>query len=98
MELMEIGPRFVLNPIRIFSGSFGGPTVYQNLQYISPNDARRMLKLQQAKKHISRVSASETAHERHSQLKGSLKDQLEHVFDEERSSNKTTTNKKQRQH
>ena len=27
----------VLNPIRIFQGSFGGPTLYQNPHYVSPN-------------------------------------------------------------
>ncbi|GFN80131.1 ribosome biogenesis protein brx1 homolog, partial [Plakobranchus ocellatus] len=37
-SLAEIGPRFVLNPIRVFAGSFGGATLYQNPHYISPND------------------------------------------------------------
>jgi len=27
----------VLNPIKIFEGSFGGPTLYENPFYISPN-------------------------------------------------------------
>ncbi|CAE7656847.1 BRIX1 [Symbiodinium sp. KB8] len=36
--LVEIGPRFVLNPIRIFKNSFGGPTLYQNPFYQSPNE------------------------------------------------------------
>ena len=36
-ELMETGPRFVLTPIRILAGSFGGPTLYQNPEYVSPN-------------------------------------------------------------
>jgi ribosome biogenesis protein BRX1 len=43
--LVEIGPRMVMTPIRIFEGSFGGATVYENPEYISPNatrhDARR---------------------------------------------------------
>lgn len=39
---MEIGPRFVLNPIRIFRGSFGGQTLYRNPDYISPNATRAM--------------------------------------------------------
>ena len=30
IELNEIGPRFVLQPIRIFSGSFHGETIYRN--------------------------------------------------------------------
>ncbi len=37
-ELVEIGPRFVLNPIRIFSGSFFGVTLYQNPYYVTPNE------------------------------------------------------------
>lgn len=28
--LVEIGPRMVLSPIRIFEGSFGGATVFEN--------------------------------------------------------------------
>lgn len=34
---MEIGPRFVLNLIKIFEGSFGGPTLYENPSFKSPN-------------------------------------------------------------
>lgn len=45
-NLVEIGPRFVLNPIRIFRGSFGGQTLYQNTDYVNPNviraEARRV--------------------------------------------------------
>ncbi|KAF2284982.1 hypothetical protein GH714_034019 [Hevea brasiliensis] len=29
MTLVEVGPRFCLNPIKIFGGSFGGPTLYE---------------------------------------------------------------------
>ena len=39
-SLVEIGPRFVLNPIRIFRGSFGGQTIFQNERYVSPNSMR----------------------------------------------------------
>ena len=39
-SLVEIGPRFVLNPIRIFRGSFGGQTLYQNPDFVSPNEIR----------------------------------------------------------
>jgi len=39
-SLVEIGPRFVLNPIRIFGGSFWGQTLYQNADFVSPNDKR----------------------------------------------------------
>lgn len=39
-SLVEIGPRFVMTPIRIFGGSFGGQTLYQNLHFVSPNELR----------------------------------------------------------
>eukprot|EP00339_Tiarina_fusa_P019708 CAMPEP_0117009550 /NCGR_PEP_ID=MMETSP0472-20121206/8641_1 /TAXON_ID=693140 ORGANISM="Tiarina fusus, Strain LIS" /NCGR_SAMPLE_ID=MMETSP0472 /ASSEMBLY_ACC=CAM_ASM_000603 /LENGTH=184 /DNA_ID=CAMNT_0004711853 /DNA_START=310 /DNA_END=861 /DNA_ORIENTATION=+ len=44
IELNEIGPRFVLQPIRIFSGSFQGETIYANEKYVSPNALRREAK------------------------------------------------------
>ena len=39
-SLVEIGPRFVLNPIRIFRGSFGGQTLYKNDDFVAPNALR----------------------------------------------------------
>jgi len=42
--LTEIGPRFVLDPIRIMSGSFGGPTLYANAFYMSPTALRSQAK------------------------------------------------------
>lgn len=43
-HLIEIGPRFVLIPIRIFSGSMCGATLYQNLAFVSPNHQRAEIK------------------------------------------------------
>ena len=39
-HLVEIGPRFVMIPIRIFNGSLGGATLYENSAYVSPNEER----------------------------------------------------------
>jgi hypothetical protein len=36
-SMVEIGPRFVLNLIKIFQGSFGGPTLFENPHFESPN-------------------------------------------------------------
>jgi len=44
VQLVEIGPRFTLIPIRIFNGSLGGATIYQNASYITPNEERAFLK------------------------------------------------------
>lgn len=40
LSLVEMRPRFVLDPIRVFAGSFGGPMLYNNAAYVSPNDVR----------------------------------------------------------
>lgn len=39
-QLVEIGPRFALIPIRIFNGSLCGATLYQNPAFVSPNEER----------------------------------------------------------
>jgi len=36
-QLIEVGPRFVLDIVRIFSGSYCGTTMYANPTYTSPN-------------------------------------------------------------
>jgi ribosome biogenesis protein BRX1 len=59
VSLVEIGPRFVLNPIRVFSGSFGGPTLYQNPKYVSPNLARAERKMAHGNKYAHRVREEE---------------------------------------
>ncbi|KAF1377633.1 hypothetical protein PFLUV_G00202790 [Perca fluviatilis] len=44
-SLVEIGPRLVLNLIKIFQGSFGGPTLFENPEFKSPNMHRREIRL-----------------------------------------------------
>lgn len=67
-SLAEIGPRFVLNPIRVFSGSFGGPTLYMNPQYISPNATRRAFKASRSNKYLRQVEAKESRALRHEEV------------------------------
>ena len=40
LNLVEIGPRFVLTPIVILESSFGGPVIYENKEFVSPNQIR----------------------------------------------------------
>jgi ribosome biogenesis protein BRX1 len=40
LSLIEIGPRFVLTPVLILEGSFGGAVMYKNEQYVSGNQVR----------------------------------------------------------
>eukprot|EP00941_MAST-03F_sp_MAST-3F-sp1_P002250 g2250.t1 len=54
-ELVEIGPRFCLDIVRIFAGSFGGTTIYQNFAYASPNAVRRLQNIQKQKSYSNRI-------------------------------------------
>jgi len=42
-ELVEIGPRFTLEPIKIYEGSFGGPIIYTNKSHI-PHKQKKVKK------------------------------------------------------
>ena len=48
ISLVEIGPRFVLTPIVILESSFGGPVIYENKEFVSPNQIRSELRLGKA--------------------------------------------------
>ncbi|KAJ1731878.1 Ribosome biogenesis protein brx1 [Coemansia biformis] len=78
--LVEIGPRFVLNPIRIFEGSFGGPTLYENPRYVSPNAVRAAIRAQKSAKYANRV-ADIAEHEANVQANPLPVDPLKDVFD-----------------
>ncbi|KAJ3103444.1 Ribosome biogenesis protein brx1 [Phlyctochytrium planicorne] len=41
ISLVEIGPRFSMTIMKIFSGSFTGQVLYENPDYVSPNEMRR---------------------------------------------------------
>ncbi|KAF9439096.1 Ribosome biogenesis protein brx1, partial [Entomortierella beljakovae] len=57
LTLVEIGPRFVMNPIRTFDGSFGGQTAFENPEFISPNVARAKIKNAKADRYKDRMEA-----------------------------------------
>ncbi|RWS04010.1 ribosome biogenesis protein BRX1-like protein [Dinothrombium tinctorium] len=63
-SLIEIGPRFVLNPIKVFEGSFGGPVIYSNPHYVSPNKFRQMIKQEAKEKYKNRVLSKKGKEER----------------------------------
>ncbi len=48
ISLVEIGPRFVLTPIVVLQGSFGGPVIYENKEFVSPNQVRSEIRLSKA--------------------------------------------------
>lgn len=54
ISLVEIGPRFVLTPIVILEGSFGGPVIYENKEFVSPNQIRSDLRKAKAGRYNKR--------------------------------------------
>jgi ribosome biogenesis protein BRX1 len=54
ISLVEVGPRMVLTPILVMEGSFGGPIIYENKQYVSPNQLRSEVRLRKASKYADR--------------------------------------------
>lgn len=55
--LAEIGPRFVMNPVKVFAESFTGEALWENPDYVSPAKHRRMLRLSAKDKYVSRTDA-----------------------------------------
>lgn len=55
ISLVEIGPRFVLTPIVILEGSFGGPVIYENKEFVSPNQIRSDLRKSKAGRYNRRA-------------------------------------------
>ena len=57
LTLIEVGPRVCMNPIKIFSGSFGGPVIYDNTAYVSPNAVRAALKKASQSKYVAKIGS-----------------------------------------
>lgn len=66
--MVEIGPRFVLDPIRILGGSFGGPTLYKNPDYVSPNVIRAVLLREQSDQYRQRKQQQKDRWDRESDM------------------------------
>lgn len=67
-SLVEIGPRFVLDPIRIFRGSFGGQTLYQNEHYQSPNLLRSLERRDKGNAYVDRKDSQRKRKEREQKI------------------------------
>lgn len=77
--LVEIGPRFVLNPIRIFSGSLTGTTLWENPTYVSPNKVRSDIKRKRSTKYVERVKSKKARKEKE-EIDRVPEDELSGVF------------------
>ncbi|KAF2115058.1 Brix domain-containing protein [Lophiotrema nucula] len=68
VSLVEIGPRFVLTPIVIQESSFGGPIIYENKEFVSPNQIRSDLRRAKAGRYNRRTEAGQDAKARRGEL------------------------------
>jgi ribosome biogenesis protein BRX1 len=59
VTLVEIGPRFVLTPIVILEGSFGGPVIYENREFVSGSQVRREVRLKRASRQSGRMDGKQ---------------------------------------
>ncbi|GBG34735.1 Ribosome biosis protein BRX1-like [Hondaea fermentalgiana] len=55
VKLVEIGPRFVLDLIKVFDGSFGGRTLVENPAYVTPSAERSEIMKGRGSKYAARV-------------------------------------------
>mmetsp|Transcript_30746 Transcript_30746/g.61090 ORF Transcript_30746/g.61090 Transcript_30746/m.61090 type:complete len:437 (+) Transcript_30746:37-1347(+) len=80
-SLIEIGPRFVLDPIRIFRGSFGGQTLFVNEDFVNPNVARSQEKKVKGERYVRRKGAERKRKVREREIKENVPvDPLADVF------------------
>ncbi|PVU95413.1 hypothetical protein BB561_001828 [Smittium simulii] len=59
ISLVEIGPRYVLDIIRIFEGSFYGRTLYENKNYYTPSSIRAAINREKSAKYASRAMSNQ---------------------------------------
>ncbi|KAI3660295.1 hypothetical protein MP638_001732 [Amoeboaphelidium occidentale] len=78
-EVVEIGPRFVLNPIRIFGGSFGGMTLFHNKDYVSNRNVRISMTKEKGMKYGNRLVKDTKRKGKEMELEGALKTELDVV-------------------
>lgn len=81
ISLVEIGPRFVLTPIVILESSFGGPVIYENKEFVSPNQIRSEIRLSKAGRYNERTTQGQDRKGRKGEL-GLRTGEGEHERDE----------------
>jgi len=80
IELAEVGPRFVLFPIRVFGQSFHGKTLYKNPEYITPTALRILAKRRMGSKYEARKGDENRRAAHEAEFHGVVADELADVF------------------
>lgn len=80
-QLVEIGPRFVLQPIKILAGSFSGAVLWENKEFQSPNELRRESRKRKMSAYEQRQQAKDKR-KKHKADNPLQTDQVDEVFRE----------------
>jgi len=81
-NLMEIGPRFTMNLVKILDGSFTGTILYENPNFVSPNKVRAAAKNQKSMKFLEKVIQKESREAHHAEIRPAP-DELDTIFGED---------------
>lgn len=79
VSLREIGPRFCMQPIKMFQNSFCGPVIYSNDAFKSPNEMRAAIRREQSLRYVNRTSSQMVREEARASLQIS-EDELDVMF------------------
>jgi ribosome biogenesis protein BRX1 len=60
VTLVEVGPRMVLQVVKVFTGAFQGGTLYKNGSFETPSAMRRYAKLAKADRYSRRIESQES--------------------------------------
>lgn len=80
MQLMEIGPRFALNPLTILNGCVQGAVLWKNLGAQSPTEVRKTRKLRLLQKQQENESLQQRAEKHREKLPAAAPDPLDSLF------------------
>lgn len=74
LSLTEIGPRFVLTPIKLFEGSFSGPCLWENKDFVPPVQILKEQKAEAALKYAGRKEQETERNTRKEVMKSMIQD------------------------
>lgn len=77
--VVEIGPRFVMAPIKCFSGGFKGATIWENSAYVSPNEVRRAVRKREGDKVLGKMH-QKSKRSKHLEVNKIVHDPIDKVF------------------
>jgi ribosome biogenesis protein BRX1 len=80
LDLVEIGPRFSLSPIKIFDGFMGGEVIYSNKFYVPPRQLKKDMQVYQAKRFLDKLASKKR--KGFNKKFAQPRDELDQVFDE----------------